>query len=148
MTKPIILRNYNALLALYRRAQRGKLKPDTIIHAYKYVKKCGLPPYQNYAHDTSGARLRYRVGYEYSESNYSTNRSDACGEGIHLATHTWCHNDGYSHHHKMLLVEITPEDIVCIPRGYGWGQPVGGKFRVKRMTVIAECDWNTGIPKE
>ena len=95
------------------------------IRAYKLINKYGYGPFNG--------GIKYEIGGEYSEPNASTDVNEACGIGLHVATLPWCLKEwraGY----RVLVVEFTAADIACIPTA------ADGKFRVRRLKVIAEKD--------
>jgi len=100
------------------------------IRAYKLTTKdfkSPISPGQKYP------ELTYSIGSEVSVSEWNEDPAKDCGAGIHVATLPWCllnQKEGQ----KILIVEFTAQDIVCIP------YDTSGKFRVKRLKVIEELE--------
>lgn len=145
------LKTTKDLVRLYDDAKAGKLTPNTLVRAYKYVTQDGLPPYHSYVRDTDRRPLQYAAGYTYSEKGVNTDRREPCGKGLHVATRDWCRSDcSYaSNGSLLLLVEMRVRDIAVIPWALGANKVryFYGKFRARQFTVIAKCDWDTGEPK-
>ena len=97
-----------------------KLQPKTIkLRFWKYMEN-GRSPYQN---------AEYEVGKTYNCVDYDSDENNSCGEGLNVATLTWCLKDS-SEADEFLEVEFFARDIIAIPFAND------GKFRVKKLKVI------------
>jgi hypothetical protein len=95
------------------------------IRAYKLVTANGVGPFNG--------GITYQVGHSYEVVDASTDVTEACAAGIHVATLDWClreWRDGF----RVLVVEFTAADIAAIPTA------TDGKFRLRRCTVVGEKD--------
>mgnify|MGYP000933558404 CR=1 FL=1 len=75
--------------------------------------------------------IKYPIGEVVEEPDANCDPANQCGAGLNIADLPWVlreHRPGY----RILLVEFSPEDIAAIPHG------TDGKFRVKRLTVVAD----------
>ncbi len=95
------------------------------IRAYKLVTADGVGPFNG--------GITYKVGKSYEVANASTDVSEACAVGIHVATLDWCLREWRSGY-RVLVVEFTAADIAAIPTA------TDGKFRLHRCRVVDEKD--------
>ena len=95
------------------------------IRAYKVVNESG------HGHIHGG--IRYDMGQTYDEPRASTDVTEECGAGLHVATLDWCIRE-WQPGFRILVVEFTATDIACIPTA------TDGKFRLRRLTVVGEKD--------
>lgn len=88
--------------------------------------------------DTRGA---YRPGNEVHCYRYSTNRSLSCDEGLHVGTFGFAR--GFIDRSKPIMIEVfvKPEDVVCVPYGYGVGKIRCKKLLVNRTIVKLAHDY-------
>jgi hypothetical protein len=83
--------------------------------------------------------ITYAVGETYAE-DCDEDESVQCSRGLHVATMAWCLRNWRSGW-RLLRVRVEPGDIAAIPLG------TDGKFRVRKLTVIAEVpitEWGEG----
>ena len=109
-------RRHNDLLML--------LDQPGAIRAYKLVRG-------DYGSPMGYGPLYYTVGTTLTEADADTDATHDCGRGINLATLPWAMRE-WTEGHRIMLVEFTAADIAAIP--------LGGKFRVRKCTVIKELD--------
>ena len=114
--KGIDPRRHNDLLML--------LDQPGAIRAYKLVRG-------DYGSPMGYGPLYYTVGTTLTEADADTDATHDCGRGINLATLPWAMRE-WTEGHRIMLVEFTAADIAAIP--------LGGKFRVRKCTVIKELD--------
>ena len=95
-----------------------------LIRAYKLVR-------DDYGSPMGYGPLYYPVGVTLTEDNPDTDATNDCGRGINLATLPWVMHE-WQTGNRIMLVEFTAADIAAIP--------LGGKFRVRRCTVVKELD--------
>jgi uncharacterized protein YjbI with pentapeptide repeats len=95
------------------------------IRAYKLVTASGEGPFNG--------GLVYRVGESVEVADASTDVTEACATGVHVATLDWCLRE-WSPGYRILLVEFTAADIAAIPTA------TDGKFRLFRCRAVEELD--------
>jgi hypothetical protein len=95
-----------------------------LIRAYKLVR-------DDYGSPMGYGPLFYTVGSELTAEDADTDATHDCGRGINLATLPWVLRE-WRTGNRIMLVEFTAADIAAIP--------LGGKFRVRRCTVVKELD--------
>jgi uncharacterized protein YjbI with pentapeptide repeats len=106
------------------------LPPKTKLTMWKWLKD-SQTPYQ-YA--------TYRVGKTYSVENFNTDEFQECGEGLNVATLTWCLRESKGKNNVDLIeVEFLVSDIVALPY---W---TDGKFRVKQFKVLRKISRDDGM---
>ena len=76
--------------------------------------------------------LKYEIGAELS-CEADPDETASCSHGLNIATLDWCMRE-WSEGSRILIVEHEAKDIACIPLGSD------GKYRVRKLTVIAEKD--------
>jgi len=125
-------RGLNPLLVDHLRILRDQ---DTIV-AYRLVDAEMRSPMR-----TDGAsRINYAIGEEYTEPDASTDESQQCAAGLHVATLAWCLRE-WKPGWRILRVQHAGADIAAIPLG------TDGKWRVRRLRVLAEVpmsEWGEG----
>jgi len=104
------------------------LLPETKLTFWKYLKN-GESPYQEY---------QYEVGKEYSSDEFDSNEANLCGNGLNVATLTWCLKDSFRAD-EFIEVEFLAGDIVAIPYA------TDGKFRVKKLKVLRQINRKEAI---
>lgn len=76
--------------------------------------------------------LKYKIGKVVEVEDFDDDERILCGEGINVATLSWCQNQKQDDTQKILEVEFEAKDIVAIPFA------TDGKFRVKKCKVLRE----------
>ena len=104
------------------------LPPETKLCFWKYLKN-GASPYQE---------DQYEVGKEYSANEFDSNEANLCGNGLNVATLTWCLKDSFRAD-EFIEVEFLAGDIVAIPYA------TDGKFRVKKLKVLQQINRKEAI---
>lgn len=114
-----------------------KLPAATKIHGYKIVREDGAPPLKV----CYRPNLRYVLGKTVTEKTYNSDVTRSCGAGLNVSTQRWIKNEYGAcddstimayFGDKLITVEFSPKDIVCIPINNE------GKFRVKKLKVVKE----------
>ena len=99
-------------------------------YAYKMTKSNGEGTFNG------GIDYTSKTIFEVAKVDSDVNRD--CGEGINLATFSWCLNNFTDKSYRLFMMRFNVKDAVC---------PVGsdGKFRVLKCTKIGECDWTGNL---
>lgn len=103
------------------------------LRAYKHVTKDGDSPHQ-------AQKIRYELGRKYEEPNADTNRDKDCSHGLNVASLEWVQRDRGKggKDARIFAVEMDADDLACVPA------KTDGKFRTRKLTVVAEIDPQTG----
>lgn len=125
------------------------LHPEQVIHAFKVVLKDGKPAI--HARGRYKGRIHYRLGKVTAQRRCNTDREQACGVGLHVATKAWCRNWWPNNldraGREIFIVRFKRKDVGVVPyNDYAWphDKRYSGKFRVYRMLVWKRTDWRGG----
>jgi hypothetical protein len=92
----------------------------TKLYAYKFLNKDLTSPFQHF---------QYEIGKTYKCTNFDSDELHECGEGLNLATLSWCKRKRENDGQVIVQCSFFARDIVAVPIA------TDGKFRVKKMTI-------------
>jgi len=130
---------------------RGADLRETILSEINWLAYIGIVPgtngkaraYKIVTKDGTGA---FYPGINYLKSNtvecdyFDSDVNLHCSNGINLATFQWCLDAKIDSTYRLLMMEFdVASDNVCVPIA------TDGKFRVRKASVVGECDWNGNL---
>ncbi len=123
----------------------------TILDGINWLSYIGIIPNRYnkaraYKVTTNAGEGIYKGGINYLKTKtftatLNTDVNEQCGEGINLATFSWCLN-GKQEGRRLFMMEFDcSPDNICVHVG------TDGKFRVAKCKMIGECDWQGNLLK-